>query len=263
MAQEFCVVCGRTDVPVVDGVCADCFARQHPLVEVRSPAMVVICPTCGARRVGQRWERHGASQFLSAEDLNPFLIAHHEVGIRRVHWEETGQNPLLRQLVGEATVRFRGTERQVALAVEVRIQHHTCPECSRRSGHYYTAIIQLRGEEGGTEKSLPLRTRLAAAWDGLMPEAREEWKRGLAWREELPEGHDLYFSDSLAARAMARLAKARWGAELKESASLWGRKSGREVYRVTFCLRVPEGAPSAPARRPKAPARREPQRIER
>jgi NMD protein affecting ribosome stability and mRNA decay len=39
---------------------------------------------------------------------------------------------------------------------------------------------------------------------------------------------------------VARFAKTRLGAQLKESATLWGRKNGKDVYRVTFCLRVPD-----------------------
>ncbi len=252
---EFCVVCGRADVPTVDGECADCFSKRHPLVSVADHPTVVLCPTCGARLVGSHWERSGSSTLLTSEDLVRFLVPLEEVGIRRVSWDETGANPLVRSLTGALDVRFRGTERSCSVTMQVKIQHRTCTECSRRAGHYFTAIIQLRGlEERIKEPSRELRARIARVWDHLQPEVRNDWKNALSWREELPEGWNIYFKDTLAARAMARWMKDRLGAQLKESASLYGRKDGHDVYRVTFCLRIPPGADpeNRPSRRASA-----------
>ncbi len=250
MAAEFCVVCGRTDRPLTDGQCAECFADHHTLLTARSPSKLILCPTCGARKVGEHWERSGASSLLSAEDLAPFLEPDPEVAVRRVGWRESGKNPLLRDLSGEALVRVRGIERTVPVKLEVRIQHHTCPECSRRSGHFYTAILQLRGpEERIRGNARELRMRLAELWDAVIPEARPEWRRAMSWREERPEGWDVFLTDTIAARGLAKLAKTRLDARVKESASLYGRKDGQDLYRVTFCLRIPGAARAPPARR--------------
>ena|SRR5690348_11318731 len=122
----------------------------------------------------------------------------------------------------------------------VKIEHRTCPDCSRRSGRYFTARLQLRAEEDGPAESAPeRRARLERAWATILPEARGDWKRALSWKEPLPEGWDYFLTDTLAARSLARLAKARLHAELKETATLWGRKDGHDVYRVTICLRIP------------------------
>ncbi len=248
---EFCVVCGATGRALVDGVCAECAADRTALVRMPQRVEVVVCPTCGARRVGQVWERSGASLLLTAEDLSPFLEIHPEAGIRTVGWEVVSTTPTVREYVGHADVRFRGVQRNVDLPFSVRIEHRTCPDCSRRSGRYFTAVLQLRGpeHERPAEKAPALRARLDREWEHLWKEARPDWRRALSWREELPEGWDCFFTDTLAARGVARLAKQRFGASLKESASLFGRKDGRDVYRVTFCLRFPRppGAGTLPA----------------
>ncbi|HKV89680.1 MAG TPA: 60S ribosomal export protein NMD3 [Thermoplasmata archaeon] len=256
MGSEYCVVCGRDDVPTTDGVCADCFAKRTPLVAVEGRPVVVLCPTCGARKVGQLWERRGASSLLTSQDLLPFLEVHPEVGVRKVRWSEGGRNALLRDIEASAEVSVRGQKRTETVRFEVKIEHHTCPECSRRSGHFYTAVIQLRGmEDGPRETPRELRSRLDDQWDALMPEVRGASKEAISWKEEKPEGWDFYLTDTLAARTIVRLGKARLGGELKESATLWGRKHGRDVYRVTFCLRLP-----APPRAPRASS---PRRVER
>jgi nonsense-mediated mRNA decay protein 3 len=259
---EFCVVCGRSDLPIEDGVCPDCFARRTPLVGAPERPMVVLCPTCGARRVGAHWEGRGRSPaLLGAEDLYPFLEIHPKASVRTVEWQEDSRHPLLREVEGTVHLRFRGTERTEQVRFTVKIEHRTCDECSRRAGHYFTATIQLRGGEDDREKPVPRRDRLRAAWDAVIPEARGEWRHALSWFEELPEGWDFYLTDTLAARSLARLMKGRLGATLKESATLWGRKNGQDVYRVTLCLRVPTSAPAPrPARATPRPARRPPRR---
>ncbi len=248
---EFCVVCGRTDRPITDGECADCYAKHHALVGVADHPVVVLCPTCGAREVGNHWERSGAPTFLTPEDLVPQLRPHEEVGIRRIEWEETGSNPLVREMRAVVHVRFRGLERTVAVEFPVAIEHRTCPECSRKSGHFYTALIQLRGPEGRpVGRRTDDRPRLHRIWDRAMTEARGEWKRALSWEEARPEGWDFYLVDNVQARALARWLKARLGATLTEAPTLYGRKDGRDLYRVTYCLRVPrpgEGTAAVPA----------------
>jgi 60S ribosomal export protein NMD3 len=235
---EFCVVCGATDRSLVDGVCAECAADRTSLVSAPQRAVVTLCPHCGAREVGAHWDRQGTSAILTSEDLTPFLEVPEEVGLRRVEWDETSATATVREFVGRAQIRFRGIERVVEVPLSVRVVHKSCPECSRRSGKYYTAIIQLRGPaEGRPEKAIPLRARLEEEWTRLVREMRPDWRKAVSWREELPEGWNCFFTDSLAARSVAKLAKQRFGATVKESSSLVGRKNGQDLYRVTFCLR--------------------------
>jgi len=242
---EFCAACGRTGRPLVDGICADCAADRTTLVAVPEHAEVVLCPTCGARLKGRQWEGAGSSSALGADDLAPFLVYAPEAGLREIRWEEVRSTATTRELLGRARVVFRGVEREVELSLSVRTVHRTCPACSRRSGRYYTAIVQLRGSgDRRAERARDLRERLAAVWQSIVREARADWRDACSWREERPEGWDCFFTETLAARSIARLARQRFGATVTESASLYGRKDGQDLYRVTFCLRF-ERAPTA------------------
>ena len=241
---EFCVVCGATDRPLVDGMCAPCAADRTALVRARRHGAVVVCPHCGAREVRDHWEHAGRSRLLTAEDLLPFLEVHPEAGIRRTRWEELSASANQRELRGSFHVVFRGVARDVEVPLTVQVVSRSCPECSRKSGRYYTALVQLRGPtEGGPEKPRALRDRLEQAWVRLLRDARPEWRKALSWQEERPEGWDCFFTETLPARAISKLAKQRFGASVKESASLFGRRHGQEVYRVTFCLRFPPASP--------------------
>lgn len=247
MAAEFCVVCGRTDRPLEEGLCADCYAARHRLVEVDPGASLTLCPVCGARKHRDRWEPSRTGQFLGAEELNPFLRPLPEVGLRKVDWEEVGAEANARVYEGTAKLRFRGTEREQPLTLKVRIVATTCPTCSRKAGHFYTAQIQLRGPDARLPPGARrLRERLRSAWEAVIPEAKPEWRHAVSWAEELPEGWDFFVTDTLAARGLAKLFKYRAGAQVKESATLWGRKDGRDVYRVTVLVRLPLPEVDAP-----------------
>jgi nonsense-mediated mRNA decay protein 3 len=244
MEDEFCVVCGATGRPLTDGVCPQCAADRTTLITVPKRAVVVICPHCGARKTGATWERSGSSPLLTAEDLAPFLEFHPEVGVRRIGWEETSATATVRELEGTADVRFRGAERQVVVNLSVRTEHQTCLDCSRKSGRFFTAVLQLRGGlERANEKSPALHARLDSTWSQLLLECRPDWRKAMSWQEELPEGYDVFFTDTLAARAVAKTAKQKFRATVKESATLFGRKNGQDIYRVTFCLRFPRPVP--------------------
>lgn len=248
---EFCVVCGRTGRELVDGVCAACAAERTVLVGAPARVEVVLCPQCGARRVGARWERSGAPPIPSARDLMPFLSVHPEVSVREVRWEEREVGRTVREMVGHARVVFRGIERTVDIPLSVRTVARTCTDCGRRSGRYYTARLQLRGPEGSrTRRPRELKAQLVERWEGLLGELRADVRRAISWTEELPEGWDVYLTDTLAARAIARLARQRFGAGVQESASLFGRKQGQDVYRVTFCVRFPGVIAPVPRSRP-------------
>jgi nonsense-mediated mRNA decay protein 3 len=253
MEGEFCVVCGATGRPLTDGVCASCAADRSTLLSVPERGVVVICPHCGARKSGAKWERVGSSPLLTAEDLAPFLRVHPEVGVRRVRWEEISATGTVRELVGIADVIFRGAEREARVQLSVRTEHQTCTDCSRKSGRYYTAVLQLRGGlERSNEKSPALHARLDGTWSQLLNECRPDWRKAMSWREELPEGYDVFFTQTLAARAVAKVAKQKFRATIKESATLFGRKNGQDIYRVTFCVRFPrpgaEGPTGTPSR---------------
>jgi nonsense-mediated mRNA decay protein 3 len=57
--------------------------------------------------------------------------------------------------------------------------------------------------------------------------------------ERVKGGLDFYFSTAKAAGAVAREIQDTRCAEYKESSSLWGRRDGEEVYRMTYLVRMP------------------------
>ena len=118
-------------------------------------------------------------------------------------------------------VEGKETTREVKYKIE--IEKTVCPSCSRLSGNYYEAILQLRGDP---YKVLLLKESVekALARKGV----------GITKAVKLKEGIDLYITSS---KALLELVRER-GYKVKLSRKLHGLKEGKRVYRLTIALRV-------------------------
>ncbi|HVL88060.1 MAG TPA: NMD3-related protein [Candidatus Thermoplasmatota archaeon] len=241
----FCVECGREGLALAEGVCADCLVRTQTLATFPDRVAVEICAHCGSLRRGSAWEDYGGSrqatlqaQARQATEVDPRVEdAKVEVDVRA---EDERHHRL------SITVTGRVQQVPVRLDREIRgtIRPATCLRCSRVFGGYYEAIVQLRGEgklrpdqvdrAGAIVSRVLDRMQAAGNRDAFLVEAREE--KG---------GVDYYLGTTASARIVTKALTEEMGARLSESASLVGRKDGREMYRVTFLARVPEYAPGS------------------
>lgn len=105
---------------------------------------------------------------------------------------------------------------------KVNVVKNICPDCVRKSGGYFEAIIQLRGKAGKVRRYERLFKKMLAK------------KTFVTKEEELREGLDLYIGSSRAVVEML----AELGVRAKMSRKLAGQKEGRRLYRTTFLVRV-------------------------
>ena len=110
----------------------------------------------------------------------------------------------------------------VKIHINVRIVRNICPHCSRQSGGYFEAIIQLRGPISKINRHDRLFRKMLL-------------KKTFVTKEvERKEGLDLYIGNSKAVVEML----AELGIKAKISRTLSGEKEGRRVYRTTFLVRL-------------------------
>ncbi len=240
----FCVVCGTEEGPFEGPLCVRCWGQQAPLLELPGRISRVFCPMCGARQVGRHWEMGNPPGALTGSDLARELRVRPGVRLVDVRWTEETEDPLLRRLTAAATLELKGTRWEAEGSTEVHLVYHVCPECSRRQGHFYTAQVQLRGsEEGSLRTGAALRSWLHAQWESHLRGVSQSVRRAVSFEQELKEGWDVFFSATPEARSAARAFRERFGAGYGESASLYSRKGGEDIYRVTFLLRLPPAGP--------------------
>ena len=121
----------------------------------------------------------------------------------------------------------------------VRIRHNTCEICSREAGGYYEAILQIRAEQR-TFTNTELKT-LRSAVETMVGQFQESGKRGLFITDidEKREGLDFFLSEKGTALSIAKKIQEQFGGDFKKSASSAGMKDSRQVYRMTYLIRIP------------------------
>jgi nonsense-mediated mRNA decay protein 3 len=121
----------------------------------------------------------------------------------------------------------------------VRIKRTTCDICSRAAGGYYEAILQIRSDQRTFSK--PELTTLRETVEHLVGQQQDSGKRGLFITdfEEKREGLDFFLSDKGTAFSIAKKIQEQYGGEFKQSAATAGMKDSRQLFRMTYLVRIP------------------------
>lgn len=111
---------------------------------------------------------------------------------------------------------YGGEEHEKTFHCEADVVGKTCPSCAKKSAGYFEAILQVREKD-------PL----------IVPGERD-----VSDVKESKMGVDFYMKSVATARQIARRYKKR-GYVIKESEKLFGKKDGKDIYRVSFSVKPP------------------------
>lgn len=206
MSTIVCPKCGRTSdqVEFIEAFCKD----DYP-VKLKLPDKIELeqCARCHKVRLRGEWLSY-----------NEKKIGEYVISKCRGDFESAEYN------LNTQTVAFlmRETGTRVLRAVPLEIKKTICQQCSRISGGYYEAIIQLRGD--------PLKVRGHAQ----MLAKRLAKKTFIAREEEKDAGLDMYVGSSKAVVEVMSLL----GIKTLITKKLIGREEGKRLYRTTFLIRL-------------------------
>ncbi len=203
-----CPKCGRDDTKVkfIDAFCVDCYPIR---VEAPSKFGMQVCKSCGMMYLKGEWMPYNAkkiSTYIASKCKGDFTEATYDM-----------DNGVVKFLIVKGDNRIEA-ERFVRLDKNVT----TCPRCSRISGGYFEAIIQLRGDPKKVAKSA----------ESIMK--RLEKLTFISKTEEKEEGIDIYAGDSKAVVGLM----GELGLRTLISKKLVGQDEGKQLYRTTFLVRL-------------------------
>lgn len=233
----FCVECGR-EGELIGPLCPECYSRKNVVVSLPQYVDLTICSHCSSFLLDGRWTetesvKEAAERLLGRAIAIPAEMAVDEMTVQLTQKDERAYEATVNVVLTSHGHRFVRD-----LTTTIRLKRGSCKECSKQKGSYYEAIIQLRGDArslaGGAEASLEWHVRDRI--DAIRASSREVF---LTKVERVRGGIDFYVSTAQSARVVARELQDLRSAEFKESSSLWGRQDGRDVYRVTFLVRLP------------------------
>ena len=228
-----CAICGRT--AVIDGMCIECYMKRNQLSWVDDIIEVVRCPKCGYFKVGNKWKDLDFESVL-LELIHSSVRVHPQFDVEHLEVE-----PLTTGEVGKYVVRLvgnvEGHEVVDERIVEVRLKNRTCERCTRLSGGYYEAIVQIRADNRKIENDELEVVRNVI--NRILEREIDNQKAFVSKIVERKEGIDFYFGDKNIGRKVSREIVKALGGKLIESRKLHTRIDGRNIYRYTFAVRLP------------------------
>ncbi|KAA0003093.1 MAG: hypothetical protein FE048_02365 [Thermoplasmata archaeon] len=218
----FCVECGKEVSKLYNGLCVKCYLKKEIFFSPPKKIDVFVCRNCGALKINKKWEK-GMDEIIAN-----FLKKYVKKGIECV---EINFIPESKEVV------FKGMLNDVLIEerkkIDVRVKNSLCEMCCRIKGGYFEAILQIRGEQQLTKKEIE---RI----DDIVYENLEKKEKAFVTkREERHGGIDYYIGDKHFAADIAKMLKEIFHAEMNVSSSLAGKKDGKEVYRLTYGIRIP------------------------
>jgi nonsense-mediated mRNA decay protein 3 len=233
----FCVECGN-DAPIFrNGVCLSCYLKHTQFTKGPSILDITFCPRCSSYKYKNTWMQESFDDILKRHIKDAFRISPelHNISIETQCKE---QDRILR-----CTVSISGFLENESIREQhpltVRTRRSTCDVCSRESGGYYEAIIQIRTEKRTFSKE-ELNT-LRSTVESLVEQLQDSGKRGLFITDfdENRQGLDFFMSEKTTAFSIAKKIQDQFGGEFKQSASNAGMKDSKQVYRMTYLVRIP------------------------
>ena len=227
-----CLECGKREAKY-DGLCEECFLKKTKFTQIPQHLTITMCPHCHAVKFGAVWEDIDIDEAIEKTVEKNLEILHefdsYELGIEYKKEEK--------EFRGEVRVhiKYKDISTVEIHPVTFVIKFKSCPRCDRYFGNYFEAILQIRNirdyEENEVLDFVEERIRHYGERNRNLFLTRKERKR---------EGWDFYLSDKRDAKKIAREIVQRYGAYLKESPHIVGRRDGKDVYRVTYSVRLPD-----------------------
>lgn len=233
----FCVECGKETHVFRNGVCLNCYLKHTQFSKGPAILDVTLCPRCSSYKYKNIWVHEPFYDVLKRHVKDAFSISPE---LKNVDIQ-TKCNEQDRVFSCMVSISGFLEEHQITEQhpLTVRIRQNTCNVCSREAGGYYEAIIQIRAEKR-TFTDAELQT-FRSTVENMVGQQQEGGKRGLFITDidVKREGLDFFLSEKTTAFSIAKKLQEQFGGTFKQSASTAGMKDSREVYRMTYLVRIP------------------------
>jgi len=235
---NFCPKCGKPTE--TDGLCSQCRIGSTPWFTCDNRVKSTTCPSCGAIKVVNTWTDSEAERSA----LGP------EVAKSAVHFHKDVKKPSIDVSIRDLTLnRSRATlvlggilynkHVEGTCTVEILWHKEQCDRCNRISGSYYEGIVQVRAE-GRTPSTFELQTAASVAQqieDTL--QAGGERLSFISEMNEIHDGIDIIIGSQHIGLLISQAIIAQLGGRYTTHPKLVGEKNGRQLFRVTYSVRLP------------------------
>ncbi|HUT27361.1 MAG TPA: NMD3-related protein [Methanomassiliicoccales archaeon] len=238
--MSFCVKCGA-DGPTYKSLCESCFLEGKVFTILPDHVDVFNCCHCDDYLLGGKWMTVKTKEEVSerATELALNVIKDAQVLNVALHAEKIDDaNYQVNMTIG---LSIEGLEVDEDRKTIVRFKNTSCPRCNKLMGNYYEGTLQVRTRDRKMPEDLreEIMDRILKMMDEHMKDNRELFISKINRLTTSQGGIDVILSSSVIGRNLAHHLADQYAAEVKETAKLVTQKQGKDLYRVTFVVRLP------------------------
>ena len=234
----FCPKCGKTSEH--EGLCNQCRIGNTPWFECDKRVKSVGCPSCGAVKQVNTWTDTDLDRALLAPELAKTAV-HFHPDVKKPSMEvQVVDNTLNRST---ATIRLNGlfynTPVEGTCTVELIWHKEQCDRCNRISGSYYEGNVQVRADGRlPSTYELQMAASIAQAVEDSL-QAGGERLSFISDMNQTREGLDITVGSQHIGTLISQGITAQLGGRFTTHPKLVGEKKGRQLYRITYSVRLP------------------------
>jgi nonsense-mediated mRNA decay protein 3 len=237
----FCVECGL-EGDLIGVLCEKCYSEKRVWAKLPVHVDLTSCAHCSRFLIDDNWYaidsvRDAIQRMIESSLTVPKGAKASSV---KVSLDERDQRNLDAEVEVEISVEGRIFHKSVHTTV--RLKGGSCMTCSKQQGNYFEAVLQVRGDERTMDERTLERIQKVVA-ERVSTMRKTNASAFVSRVENVRGGLDFYFGTIPSARILARELQDSLCADYKESNSLWGRRGGKEIYRMTFLVRIPSFVP--------------------
>jgi nonsense-mediated mRNA decay protein 3 len=222
-----CIVCGKESKYKI---CGKCFSERNSLISLQKFELE-ICSRCGNVKTRKGWIKLDLKKAIEERVLEEVRVFP-DFNIEKI---EIAGNTIL--FSGE----IYGENVSVSAPLSYKIHRIACPRCSRESGGYYEAIVQIRAKGRGLrEEEIRIINKIAQE----VVELTSGEKDFILKIEEKESGLDFYFGSKKIGEKFSRKVANELGGSVLTTRKLHTRIDGRDVYRFTYLVKLSEAEES-------------------
>lgn len=233
----FCVECGKEGPIYNEGVCISCYLKKHTFTQGPNIIDLPLCTHCGSFKYKSNWtsdlfgdvlRRIIKSNFKINKELNNVDINTECKEMK----DGMSCDVYISGVVGDIEV----TEKHEIL---VRLKRTVCDVCSKQFGGYHEAIVQIRADKKGLSKKEINGIKIIV--ENIITDLQLKGNRGLFITEIAEEhgGLDFYISLRGPSLIVTKKLQELFGGEIKQSSKNIGMKDSKQLYKMTYLLRIP------------------------
>ena len=236
--DSFCPKCGRpTDR---EGLCNNCRIGDTPWFTCDRRVTSTHCPSCGAVKQVNTW----TDTTRERADLAPDIVkaaVHFHPEVRKPSLVVTVKDNTLNRSTATIVLKglFYNTLVEGTCSVEIIWNKEQCDRCNRISGNYYEGIVQVRAE-GRKPSTYEIQMSF-----GIAQQVEDSIQAGgerlsfIADMNETKEGLDITVGSQHIGTLISQGIIAQLGGRYTTHPKLVGEKNGRQLYRITYSVRLP------------------------